>query len=214
LAYTARTAPIRSPILLLALFGFGGMAYSMLLPVFVKQIGGNANTLGYLSSASAVGSIAGAAFLATRKSVLGLGRLALASSFVYAVFLFAFGYANNLYVALPLLAVLGATMMLQMGCCNTILQAVVEDDKRGRVMSLFSMAFMGTVPLGSLVAGAIVSHLGFQRMIWICAVYCMIIACVFLKQMPRLKRETRPVYLERGLLEAQLEIKLETKPAA
>ncbi|CAN5709928.1 hypothetical protein BH10CYA1_BH10CYA1_06300 [soil metagenome] len=119
LQYTARIAPIRAPILLLALFGFGGMAYAMLLPVFVKSIGGNANTLGYLSSASAVGSIVGTAILATRKSVLGMGKLALTSSFVYTIALFAFGFAHSLLFAIPILAVLGATMMLQMGCCNT-----------------------------------------------------------------------------------------------
>ena len=214
LAYTAKTAPIRAPILLLAMFGFGGMAYAMLLPVFVKSIGGNANTLGYLSSASALGSIVGTAILATRKSVLGLGRWALISSFVYAVFLFAFGFANNLWLALPIMAVLGAAMMLQMGCCNTILQAVVEDDKRGRVMSLFTMAFMGTVPLGSLVAGAIASHFGFQTMIFVCATYCLVVAAVFAKQMPRLRRETKPIYVERGLLESEEEVDLVTKPAA
>ncbi|MBS1953969.1 MAG: MFS transporter [Cyanobacteria bacterium SZAS-4] len=214
LQYTARTAPIRAPILLLALFGFGGMAYAMLLPVFVKSIGGDANTLGYLSSASAVGSIVGTAILATRKSVLGLGKLALTSSFVYALALFAFGFAHSLLFALPILAVLGATMMLQMGCCNTILQAVVEDDKRGRVMSLFTMAFMGTVPLGSLAAGAIANHFGFQTMLFSCATYCLMVATIFAKQMPRLRRETKPIYVERGLLEAEEDVELVTKPAA
>lgn len=227
--YAAATAPIRAPILLLALFGFGGMAYATLLPVFVKSIGGDANTLGYLSSASAVGSIIGTAILATRKSVLGLGKLALASSFIYASALFAFGFAHGLLFALPILAVLGATMMLQMGCCNTILQAVVDDDKRGRVMSLFTMAFMGTVPLGSLVAGAISTHFGFQNMLFACATYCMSVAIVFARQIPRLKRETRPIYVERGLIkaadilaneiergvmQAEQDVDMATKPAA
>ncbi len=227
--YAAATAPIRAPILLLALFGFGGMAYATLLPVFVKSIGGDANTLGYLSSASAVGSIIGTAILATRKSVLGLGKLALASSFIYASALFAFGFAHSLLFALPILAVLGATMMLQMGCCNTILQAVVDDDKRGRVMSLFTMAFMGTVPLGSLLAGAISTHFGFQNMLFACAAYCMFVVIVFARQIPRLKRETRPIYLERGLIkaadilqneiergvmQAEEDVDLATKPAA
>ncbi|HEY9730628.1 MAG TPA: MFS transporter [Drouetiella sp.] len=229
LKYAARTAPIRAPILLLALFGFGGMAYATLLPVFVKSIGGDANTLGYLSSASAVGSIVGTAILATRKSVLGLGKLALTSSFIYATALFAFGFAHSLLVALPILAVLGATMMLQMGCCNTILQAVVDDDKRGRVMSLFTMAFMGTVPLGSLLAGAISTHFGFQSMLFACATYCMLVAIIFARQIPRLKRETRPIYIERGLIQAEAtveeqiergvmraeeDVEIATKPAA
>lgn len=230
LQYAARTAPIRAPILLLALFGFGGMAYSTLLPVFVKSIGGDANTLGYLSSASAVGSIIGTGILATRKSVLGLGKLALGSSFVYAGALFMFACVHNLVFALPILAILGASMMLQMGCCNTILQSVVEEDKRGRIMSLFSMAFMGTVPLGSLVAGAISTHFGFQAMLLVCAVYCVMIAIVFAGQMPRLRQQSRSIYIERGLLkpekeqeqeeidrglfEAEKDVNLITKPAA
>lgn len=225
LQYASRTAPIRAPILLLALFGFGAMAYASLLPVFVKSIGGDANTLGYLSSASAVGSIIGTAILATRKSVLGLGKLALTCSFIYGIALFIFGFAHSVLFAVPILALLGATMMLQMGCCNTILQTVVDEDRRGRVMSLFSMAFMGTVPLGSLVAGAISTHFGFQAMLFACSSYCLMVAFIFSKQIPRLKRETRPIYLakgilkeseeiERGLMRTEEDIDLATKPAA
>lgn len=206
LLYAARTAPIRAPILLLALFGFGGMAYSTLLPVFVKTIGGNANTLGYLSSASALGSIVGTAILATRKSVIGLGKLALVSSFIYGAALLAFGFANNLFFALPVLAVLGATMMLQMGCCNTILQTVVDDERRGRVMSLFTMAYMGTVPIGSLVAGVVATHLGFHSMLFACSAYCLFVAVIFTRQMPRLSRESRPFYVARGLLKDEEQI--------
>lgn len=214
LAYAAKTTPIRAPILLLAIFGFGGMAYAMLLPVFVTTIGGNANTLGYLSSASAFGSVVGTTILATQKSVIGLGRLALISSFVYTGCLFAFGFANNLWTAMPILALLGAAMMLQMGCFNTILQAVVEDDKRGRIMSFFSMAFMGTVPLGGLVGGAIANQFGFHTMIFVSAAYCLAVSLIFANQMPRLRRETKPIYIQRGLLEAEEEVEIITKPIA
>lgn len=214
LQYAARTTPIRAPIMLLALFGFGGMAYAMLLPVFVKSIGGNANTLGYLSSASAAGSVLGTAYLATRKSVPGLGRLALIASFVYAGALFVFGFANSLWFALPVLVVLGAAMMLQMGSLNTILQSVVEEDKRGRVMSLFTMAFMATVPLGSLVAGAIATRFGFHVVLFACSAWCLLVVLAFTHQMPRLRRETRPIYIQRGLLEADEEVELISKPAA
>jgi len=214
LQYAARTTPIRAPILLLALFGFGGMAYAMLLPVFVKTIAGDANTLGYLSSASAAGSVVGTAYLATRKSVRGLGRLALAASFVYAGALFVFGFAHSLWFALPVLFVLGAAMMLQMGSLNTILQSVAEDDKRGRVMSLFTMAFMATVPLGSLAAGALATRFGFHAVLFACSGYCLLVVLAFTHQMPRLRRETRPVYIQRGLMEADEEVELISKPAA
>jgi MFS family permease len=214
LRYAAAITPIRAPILLLALFGFGGMAYATLLPVFVRDIGGDANTLGYLSSASAAGSILGTAVVATRKSVVGMGRLAVAACFAYAAFLFVFGFVGSLATALPVLVVLGATMMLQLGCCNTILQSVVEEDKRGRVMSLFTMAFMATVPLGALAAGAIASRFGFRAMIFACAGWVALVAIAFVQQMPRLRRETRAVYVQRGILEAEDEVEIAIKPAA
>jgi MFS family permease len=215
LRYAASITPIRAPILLLALFGFGGMAYATLLPVFVKDIlGGDANTLGYLSSASAAGSVLGTAVVATRKSVLGMGRLAIAACFAYAAFLFVFAFAGTLATALPVLVVLGAAMMLQLGCCNTILQSVVEEDKRGRVMSLFTMSFMATVPLGALAAGAIASHFGFRAMLFTCGSWVLLVALAFAWQMPRLRRETRPVYVQRGILEAEDELEIATKPAA
>ena len=212
--YAATTTPLRVPILLLATFGFGGMAYAMLMPVFVKQIGGDANTLGLLSSASALGSVVGTALLATRKSVIGMGRIALNSSFIYAVCLAIFAFAGNLWTAMLILPLLGATMMLQMGCCNTILQSVVDEDKRGRVMSLFTLAFMGTIPLGSLIAGAISNHFGFRAMVLSCATYCLVVATIFALKMPKYKKETRPVYVQLGLLEAEEEMELITKPAA
>ena len=212
--YAFAIVPIRAPILLLALFGFGGMAYATLLPVFVTGIGGDANTLGYLSSASAAGSILGTAVVATRKSVVGMGRLAVAACFVYAAGLFVFGFAHALVTAIPVLVVLGAAMMLQLGCCNTILQSVVEEDKRGRVMSLFTMAFMATVPLGALAAGSIATHFGFATMLYCCAGWCALVALAFTHQMPRLRRETRAVYVQRGLLEAEDELEIATKPAA
>jgi predicted MFS family arabinose efflux permease len=210
--YAARTTPIRAPILLLAVFGFGGMAYAMLMPVFVKSIGGDANTLGYLSSASALGSVLGTGFLATRKSVVGMGKLALVASFAYAFALLAFGFAHSLWAAVPALVCLGAAMMLQMGCCNTILQSVVDDDKRGRVMSLFTMAFMATIPLGSLAGGAIASRFGFHAMVFACAGWCLLVAIGFASQVPRLRRETRPHYLRRGLITAEDELEVLSHP--
>lgn len=212
--YTARTAPLRAPILLLAAFGLGGMAYAQLLPVYVQQLHGDANTLGYLSSASAFGSVCGTALLATRKSVIGLGKWIIVASFCYAASLLAFAFANSFWLALPALACVGAAMMVQMGACNTILQAVVDPDKRGRVMSLFALAFLGTVPLGSLVGGAIASKFGFSTTVLVSGIYCLIISILFTTQIPRLRQETKPIYVELGLLEAEEELDIVTKPSA
>jgi MFS family permease len=214
LKYVMNSSPIRAPILLLAMFGFGGMAFAQLLPVFVKEIGGDANTLGYLSSASAFGSIIGTIVLATRKGVLGLGKWIIAASFAYAFALIGFSFVHTVWIAIPVLALVGAAMMLQMGSCNTVIQAVVDNDKRGRVMSLFTLAFMGTMPLGSLAAGWLTTHVGFNTMVLICGIYCLCVAVVFTTQMPRLRRESKPIYIERGLLETEEELEILTKPLA
>lgn len=213
LKYAMGTTPIRAPILLLAIFGVGGFAYMTLLPVYVKQIGGDANTLGYLSSASAFGSIIGTAVLATRKKVPGLGKWIIFASFGYAVALICFGFAKTLWVALPVLVLLGAMMMLQMGCCNTILQSVVDNDKRGRVMSLFTLAFMGTMPIGSLIAGWLEQYIGFNNVVLTCGVYCLMVSFVLVWHMPRLRRESRDIYIERGLIETEKELEVITHPS-
>jgi MFS family permease len=214
LDYTLRTSPIRAIIVLLAVFGFGGMAYAMLLPVFVKEIGGDPNTLGYLSSASALGSTVAAIILATRKSILRLGRWIIISSFVYALSVVALGFSHTFVVAICVLSILGGTMMLQMGSCNTILQSLVEDDKRGRVMSFFSMAFMGTVPLGSLLAGALASRLGFHNTMLICGGYCLMVSVALAVLSQRLREEAKPVYIKQGLLETEEELEIIVKPGA
>lgn len=213
--YAISVAPIRAPIILLALFGFGGMAYVQLLPVFVKNIGGDAHTLGYLSSASALGSICGTAILATRKRVVGLGRLIVIATFTYSAALISFSFTHSFLVALPILFFIGMSMMLQMGCSNTILQSVVDPEKRGRVMSLFTLAFMGTVPLGALTAGWLAARIGFSNVVLLCGLYCLCIAIGFATQLPRLRRESIPLYIERGLLEVtEEELDVVRKPSA
>lgn len=203
--YVRNSAPVRSLIMHLGIFGVGGMAYAMLLPVYVKHIGGDSNTLGYLMSASAIGSLCGTLFLASRKSVLGLGRWIVASSFGYSIFLMIFAFTTNFWAALLVLPIIGACMMLQMASINTILQTIVDEDKRGRTMSLFTMAFMGAAPIGSLAAGAIADRIGLPYTLFGCGVYCFIVSCLFAIQMPGLREATRPIYLEKGILVAEEE---------
>lgn len=203
--YVRNSAPVRALIMHLGIFGIGGMAYAMLLPVYVKHIGGDSNTLGYLMSASAIGSLCGTLFLASRKSVLGLGRWIVASSFGYSLFLMVFAFTTSFWAALLVLPMIGACMMLQMASINTILQTIVDEDKRGRTMSLFTMAFMGAAPIGSLAAGAIADRIGLPYTLLGCGIYCFIVSCIFAAQMPRLREATRPIYIEKGILVAEEE---------
>jgi MFS family permease len=181
LVYTYQTKALRYVLLLVLVFGLGASAYILLLPVFVKQIGGDAQTLGYLMSASAAGSLAGTLLLASRKTVKGLGRWVVAASFLFSLALIGFSFIKSFWPALFAIAFIGATMMLMMAACSTILQSVVEEDKRGRVMSLFAMSFMGTAPLGGMVSGYIADHFGFHTTVLGCGIYCFLTALVFAK---------------------------------
>ncbi len=200
LSYTWSTSPIRAVLLLVCIFGIGAASYILLLPVFVKQIGGDANTLGYLMSASAAGSLVGTLTLASRKSVLGLGKWVVASAILFSLALIAFSFINSFWPAIVGLSFIGAMMMLMMASCSTILQSVVDEDKRGRVMSFFAMSFMGTAPLGGMVSGYVANHFGFQTTVMGCGVYCLTIALIFSSFMPRLRTEAIPAYVKHGLL--------------
>ncbi len=208
LDYVANTRSVRQLIVHLGLFGVGGMAYAMLLPVFVHKIGGDSNTLGYLMSGSAIGSLVATILLASRKSVVGLGRWITISSFAYSLLLIGFSFVSSFWPAVFVLAAIGGCMMLQMASINTILQTIVEEDKRGRVMSLFTMAFMGAAPIGSLGAGALADKIGLSNTILGCGIYCLIVSFMFYRALPQWRKETRPIYVEKGLLIAEEEAEI------
>lgn len=206
LEYTWKTVPVRALILLLAFFGLGSMAYALLLPVFVKQIGGDANTLGYLMSASALGSLVGTLMLAKRAQIVGLGKWIVVSSYLCAGSLFALSFAHSFWFAVVALIFVGATMMIQMSAANTILQSIIDENKRGRVMSFFTMAFLGTAPIGSLIGGAVADRFGFNVTLLGCAIYCLLVAIVFSMQVAKIREAARPIYIQKGLLEAEEEM--------
>jgi MFS family permease len=162
--YASGFAPIRVVLLLLAIVSLTGTPYTVLLPMVAREVlGGGAGTLGALTAASGLGALVGALYLASRKSVLGLGRVITASTVLFGAGLVGFSRAAVLSLALPLILVAGAGMMLQMAASNTLLQTIVDEDKRGRVMSLFAMSFFGTAPFGSLLAGLLASRVGAEN---------------------------------------------------
>lgn len=200
LKYAWRTSPIRAILLLVCTIGLGASGYMLLMPMFVKQIGGDANTLGYLMSASAAGSLAGTLTLASRKTVVGLGRWVVVSAVLFSLGLVGFSFIHSFWPAIFAVTFIGATMMLMMAACSTILQSIVEEDKRGRVMALFAMSFMGAAPFGGMLSGAIADHFGFHLTVMGCGIYCLFIALVFAYLVPRLRKEGRAVYIQFGLL--------------
>jgi MFS family permease len=199
--YASGSPPIRSLLGLLALSGLAGRPFTTLLPVIASDVmGGGPGTLGALQSASGFGALAGALYLASRKSVLGLGRVIAIATALFGLGLAAFSRAHGLVLALPLLFVAGYGMMVQTAGSNTILQTVVEEDKRGRVMSLLGMSLFGSVPLGSLAAGALAARIGADDTILAGGAICCVAAFVFLRALPAMRRAVRPIYQRMGIL--------------
>ncbi len=201
LVYAYRVVPIRAILLLTALTSLVGIPYSVLLPVFARDIlHGGAHTLGFLTGASGLGAFVGALWLASRKTVLGLGRLIVLATVLFGVSLIGFGLSRNLWWSLVLMFGIGVGMLLQMASGNTLIQTIVEEDKRGRVMSLFAMAFMGMMPFGSLFAGSLANQIGAPQTLWLGGLGCLAGAAMFAWQLPRLRASLRPIYVRKGIL--------------
>jgi MFS family permease len=193
--------PIRAVILQVALVSFFGMPFSVLMPAFARDVlGGGANTLGFLMGASGVGALMGALYLASRQTVLGLGRVIIGATILFGAGLMAFAFSQILWLSLLLMLLSGIGMMVQMASNNTILQTIVDDDKRGRVMSFYSMAFMGMSPLGGLLAGAVAEQVGVTYTLFGCGFLVMLSALPFAWKLRRLRELVRPIYQKQGIL--------------
>ncbi|HMJ83611.1 MAG TPA: MFS transporter [Vicinamibacterales bacterium] len=193
--------PIRSIILLLALVSLVGVPYSVLMPIFATTIfRGGPHTLGFLMTSSGCGALAGALWLAQRRSVIGLGRLIVIASASFGAGLIGFSFARTLWLAIPCLVVAGFGFMVQMAASNTIIQTIVDDEKRGRVMSFYTMAFLGTAPFGSLIAGWMSARLGAPHTLFVGGVGCLAGAAWFAAELPAVRRAVRPIYVSLGIL--------------
>lgn len=201
LSYVHSFKPIKYIILLLALVSLVAMPYVVLMPVFAKKIlHGGPHTLGFLIAAAGTGALTGAIYLASRKTVRGLVRIIPLSTAAFGIGLIGFSLSRLLWLSLPLMFVTGLGIMTQMATCNTVIQTIVDDDKRGRVMSLYVMAFIGTAPFGSLLAGTLASIIGAPKTLMTGGVLCVLGAVLFALKLPDLKKMIRPVYIKLGII--------------
>src|SRR3954451_13078685 len=199
--YVIGSLPIRVILLLLALVSLLGMPYTVLMPVFAARVlHGGPHTLGYLMAAVGVGALGGAAMLAARKSVLGLGRVIAFSTVLFGASLIGFGLSHKLWVSLAALLVAGFGMITQMAASNTLLQTILEEEKRGRVMAFYSMAFAGMSPFGSLLAGVAAAKIGAPGTVIASGVVCIAGGALFASELPRLREVVRPIYRSLGVL--------------
>lgn len=199
--YAFNFKPIRFILILLALVSLMGVPYQVLMPVFARDIfHGGPKTLGFLMAMSGVGALTGAIYLAARKSVIGLGKIIPLASGLFGLGVIAFALSGALWFSMVVICVSGFAMMVQMAASNTVLQTIVEEDKRGRIMSLFTMAFMGMVPFGNLLAGSLAGKIGAPNTLLLGGTCCIIGALMFIRKLPSLRDKVRPIYIEKGII--------------
>ena len=199
--YVSNFAPIRTILLLFAVISLMGMPFVVLMPVFAAQVlHGGPHTLGFLMGAMGVGALISALALAARKSVRGLVRMIPLAALVFGVGLIGFGLSRVFWLSMIMVMIAGMGMMQCMAGSNTIIQTLVPEDKRGRVMSYYTMAFVGMAPFGSLLAGSLANAIGAPWTVIVNGAAVIAGAAWFWTQLPAVRRDIRPIYQEMGIL--------------
>ena len=198
LAYVTKAPLVRAVLLLLAATSVLGGAYTTLLPMVAED----PHRLGILMAAAGLDALAGALYLASRSSILGLGGVIGRSTLGLGAALIGLKLASNLYIATPLLFVTGLSWMVQMASTNTIIQTVVDHDKLGRVMSLYAMAFFGGMPLGALFEGWIADQIGPLNTFLCAGIAVCTAGLLYLRALPAIRTASRPLYIRLGLIKA------------
>lgn len=193
--------PIRAIILLLALVSFWGMQYTVLVPIFATKIlNGGPDALGYLMAASGIGAFFGAVYLSTRKSIVGIGKIIAYSPAVLGIAIIGFAVSRVMWFSLLMMLISGVGFILQFASSNTFLQTILEDDKRARVLSIYTMAFFGVIPFGNLFAGGLANYIGAPNTLIISGVMCVLGSIYFSRQLPSLKPLVQPIYAKLGII--------------
>jgi len=193
--------PIRSILALIAFISLVGLPYTVLLPVFASEIlHGGPNTFGLLTGATGLGAFISAILLAMRKSIVGLGKRMAITSLTFGAALIAFAFSQIFWLSMVLMLLVGFSMMQVIASGNTILQTIVDEDKRGRVMSFYTLAFLGAAPIGSLLAGALANQIGAVPTVIVCGLLCIIASLWFFGRLENIRKIVRPLYVERGIL--------------
>ena len=199
--YVAGFVPIRSILLLFALLSLMGWPFMVLMPIFAARIlHGGPHTLGFLMGAVGIGSLVSALSLVLRRSVRGLTRVIPVAAIIFGIGLIAFGSSHTLWLSLLMMLVTGFGMMQGLTSSNTIIQTLVDENMRGRVMSYYTMAFVGMAPFGSLLAGAMAHAIGAPRTVIVSGVACILGGVWFTTQLPAIRKDMRPIYQRLGII--------------
>jgi MFS family permease len=199
--YVAAFVPIRSILLLFGLLSLMGWPFMVLMPIFAAKIlHGGPHTLGFLMGAVGIGSLVSALSLVMRRSVRGLTRVLPVAAVIFGIGLIAFGFSHYLWLSMLMMLVTGFGMMQGLTGSNTIIQTLVDENMRGRVMSYYTMAFVGMAPFGSLLAGAMAHAIGAPRTVIVSGVACILGGIWFASQLPAIRKDMRPIYERLGII--------------
>jgi MFS family permease len=199
--YITGSPAISTLLLLLGLISIVGMPYTVLVPIMAGNVlHGGPHTLGFLMGMSGVGALASAIALAVRRTVVGLGRMIGISATVFGGGLIVFGISHWLWLSMLMMIATGFGMMQQMAATNTILQTIVEDDKRARVMSFYTLSILGVTPIGSLAAGVVAARYGAPATLVLGGICCAAGASWYFQRLPEIRRIIRPIYIELGII--------------
>jgi len=203
--YVIGSVPLRDIIIIMAFTSLTGSAVLVLLPVFARDIlHGGPQTYGFLTGAVGLGAMLAAFYIASRKTVRGLGTVILAGIFLFGAALVASAFSGNLYTAVVLLITAGIGTMLQMASSNTIIQTITDDDKRGRVMSFYLLSFSGFGPIGNLIAGWTAKVFGVRPVIAFGGILTLAAGVVFIFVLPKIREHLRAVYIKQGIIPPDL----------
>lgn len=199
--YAFGFGPIRSILLMVALVSLTGIPYTVLIPIFAKEIlHGGAHTFGFLMTAGGCGALVATIYLASRKSVLGLGKVIVLAGFLFAIGVSSFAVSTNINISFASLVVAGFGAITMIASSNTILQTILDEHMRGRVMSFFAVAFLGMAPFGSFGAGTMAGIIGPRETLLIGAVCCLGATLLFARQLSKIREAVRPIYIKMGII--------------
>jgi MFS family permease len=202
--YVSQFLPIRTILLLFAVVSLMGMPFVVLMPIFAARVlHGGPHTLGFLTGSMGLGALISALSLAARRHVLGLVKMIPFAAAVFGLGLIGFGLSHNFWLSMFMVFIAGMGMMQGMAASNTVIQTIVSEDKRGRVMSYYTMAFVGMAPFGSLLAGAMAHVVGAPWTVIANGALVLAGAAWFATRLPAVRREIRPIYREMGILPAE-----------
>jgi MFS family permease len=207
--YVSGFLPIRTILLLFAVVSLMGMPFVVLMPIFAKTVlRGGPHTLGFLMGAMGLGALISALSLVARRNVRGLVKMIPIAAAVFGLGLIGFGLSRSFWLSMFMVLIAGMGMLQGMAVSNTVIQTIVSEDKRGRVMSYYTLAFLGMAPFGSLLAGTMAHKIGAPWTVAVNGFTVLLAAAWFATRMPAVRREIRLIYQELGILPPEEEISL------